>query len=101
MAYARGAAPRFPMTGPTHMHRLLPVTLVLAIATGVFHIYIGALNLAGMNAAVPVEARTPSGISFVGMGAIYFVGVGLIAGNVKRTLCLKVGLGYAILLIVG
>jgi len=48
------------MTGPTHMHRLLPVTLVLAIATGVFHIYIGALNLAGMNPAVPVEARYSS-----------------------------------------
>ena len=84
------------MTGPTRMHRLLPVALVLATATGVFHIYIGALNLAGMNPAVPVEARTPSGISFVGMGAIYLVGVGLIAANVKRSLWTKVGLGYAI-----
>ena len=87
------------MTGPTRMHRLLPAALVLAIATGVFHIYIGALNLAGMNPAVPVEARTPSGVGFVGMGVIYLVGVGLIATNVKRSLWTKVGLGYAIVLI--
>ncbi len=68
---------------------LLNVALVLAGISGVLHSYIGV-----------VVFGLPSGIGLILIALVYFGGIGLIAGNYKRDLLLKVGLGWVILVII-
>lgn len=71
---------------------VLPAALVLAAATGIFHLWWASLLFQFQEQDL--------GIYFVGMGVIYLVGVGLIAANVKRDLGIRVGIGYVALLLV-
>jgi hypothetical protein len=71
---------------------LLGGIVVLALATGIFHLFWASLLFQFGDALL--------GTLFVGMGIIYLVGVGLTAANVKRDLWYRVGAGYVALLLV-
>ena len=70
----------------------LAISLALALITGVIHAYIGIADL--------LDGRPAKGVIFIGMALPYFVGVAFIAAGLMRRFWLRVGLGYAVLLLV-
>jgi len=76
-------------TRVTYPPALFSVVLLLALVAAVIHVYFGVLVYSGNNS-----------IPMYGIAAVYIVGSVLVAGNIKRELWLKVGTGWALLLVV-
>ena len=70
----------------------LAISLALALTTGAIHAYIGIADL--------IDGEPAKGVIFIGMALPYVVGAAFIAAGLRRRFWLKVGLGYAILLLV-
>src|SRR5438132_11713364 len=76
-------------TTVTYPPALFSGVLLLALVAAVIHVYFGLLVYSGNNS-----------IPMYGIAAVYIVGSVLVAGNIKRELWLKVGTGWALLLVV-
>ena len=77
--------------------------VLLTLATGLIHLYIGVdFLLVGpyADAVIDPTTRTPVGIVFIGMAIPYLVGLALILRGVRPHLWLRVGAGYTALLLV-
>jgi len=80
--------------------------VLLTLATGLIHLYIGVdFLLEGPYADAVIDDPTAStaaaaGIVFIGMAIPYLVGLALILGGVRPLLWLRVGAGYTALLLV-
>ena len=77
--------------------------VLLTLATGLIHLYIGVdFLLVGpyADAVIDPTTRTPVGFVFIGMAIPYLVGLALILGGVRPHLWLRVGAGYTALLLV-
>jgi len=76
-------------TRVTYPPALFSAVLLLALVAAVIHVYFGVLVYSGNNS-----------IPMYGIAAVYIVGSVLVAGNIRRELWLKVGTGWAVLLVV-
>ena len=78
--------------------------VLLTLATGLIHVYIGVdFLLEGPYADAVIDDPTVDpavGIVFIGMAIPYLVGLALILGGVRPLLWLRVGAGYTALLLV-
>ena len=70
---------------------LVVVALALALVTGAIHAYLGVVGF--------VDGDNAVGVIFVGMAIPFFIGVVFIVLGFMRRFWLKVGLGYAVLLL--
>jgi len=77
--------------------------VLLTLATGLIHLYIGVdflLEGPYADAVIDPTTRTPVGFVFIGMAIPYLVGLALILRGVRPHLWLRVGAGYTALLLV-